>query len=251
MRLIQKANLGLLKIFDRICKENGISYWLDFGTLLGAVRHKGFIPWDDDIDVGIMRDNYEKIITIFEKGLEDYPDLYCSFSHNGKNKCFVKIRHKKSENIFVDLFPYDSYYKKLNFEEQVILSNKITELMKKKFWMLPLSEKELRKRFKDLTHRIILESKEIMNENNPALFWGLDFPHKWSHKVYSHENIFPLGKILFEDSYFPCPNMTHYILTNVYHDYMSLPKDTYPRHSNYMVLEEEERKVLEELANIN
>ena len=73
LRLIQKANAKFLKIFDEICKENNIEYWIDFGTLLGAIRHKGFIPWDDDVDVSMKRDDYEKFISLFKKGFEYHP----------------------------------------------------------------------------------------------------------------------------------------------------------------------------------
>ncbi len=65
LRLVQTANLGLLKILDKLCKENNITYWLDFGTLLGAKRHKGFIPWDDDVDIGMPREDYERFFQAF------------------------------------------------------------------------------------------------------------------------------------------------------------------------------------------
>ncbi len=74
---MQKKLLELLKEFHRFCTDNGISYSLDWGSLLGAVRHKGFIPWDDDLDVMVDRDNYEKIQTsiggnlVYEHGTID------------------------------------------------------------------------------------------------------------------------------------------------------------------------------------
>lgn len=54
IRDVQLSNLELLKELDYVCKKNNLQYWLDFGTLIGAIRHKGFIPWDDDIDTGMM-----------------------------------------------------------------------------------------------------------------------------------------------------------------------------------------------------
>lgn len=60
LKQVQRANLYILKTFDRCCREAGCGYFLDSGTLLGAVRHNGFIPWDDDLDVVMMRADYEK-----------------------------------------------------------------------------------------------------------------------------------------------------------------------------------------------
>ena len=66
---VHQANLAILKEIDRICREEGIQYMLDAGTLIGAVRHKGFIPWDDDADVAFTRDNYTKFIRAAKKKL--------------------------------------------------------------------------------------------------------------------------------------------------------------------------------------
>ena len=75
LRDIQLANLALLKELDYVCKKNNIDYWIDFGTLLGAVRHKGFIPWDDDIDTGMLRADYNEIVDIFNKTSRN-PNIY-------------------------------------------------------------------------------------------------------------------------------------------------------------------------------
>jgi phosphorylcholine metabolism protein LicD len=62
LRKAQLVMLRLLKIFDYLCRKNNIEYWINFGTLLGAVRHKGFIPWDADIDVGMTRESYNRFL---------------------------------------------------------------------------------------------------------------------------------------------------------------------------------------------
>ena len=66
---VHRANLKILKEIDRICRKYGISYVLDAGTLIGAVRHQGFIPWDDDADVAFTRENYEKFSRVARKEL--------------------------------------------------------------------------------------------------------------------------------------------------------------------------------------
>ena len=72
LRKIQLANLKMLQIFDNLCKDNGLEYWLDFGNLLGAVRHKGFIPWDGDIDICMPRKDYQKFLNIMNNIKSNY-----------------------------------------------------------------------------------------------------------------------------------------------------------------------------------
>ena len=68
---VHRANLSLLKEIDRICRKYKISYMLDSGTLLGAVRHQGFIPWDDDVDLAFTRSNYEMFLKVAPRELPD------------------------------------------------------------------------------------------------------------------------------------------------------------------------------------
>ena len=69
--------LTLLKEFDSICKKNNITYFLEGGSLLGAVRHKGFLPWDDDIDLCITRSEFKKLLTVIDRDLPAGRELYC------------------------------------------------------------------------------------------------------------------------------------------------------------------------------
>lgn len=120
LRRLQLVQLQILKEFDKVCRENDIKYILDAGTLLGAVRHKGFIPWDDDIDVRMLRSEYEKFREIACKDFSDtiyfqdyrnekaYPWLYSKVRMYGTRAVRVGQEHLgMRDGIFIDIFPCD------------------------------------------------------------------------------------------------------------------------------------------------
>lgn len=121
LREIQLAELDMLIALDKICKENGIGYSLYYGTLLGAVRHKGFIPWDDDIDVAMARPDYEKFINLISEKKNLLPENLDYVADRGKNARipFLKIIDKNiviesktgevTDNLWIDVFPVDGY----------------------------------------------------------------------------------------------------------------------------------------------
>lgn len=120
LKKLQSVELEMLKTVDAFCKEYSIQYFLDGGTCIGAVRHGGFIPWDDDIDLGMMRSDYEKFIRLFE---ENPPDGYSIHTHtNTKNYpyLFAKVYREGTKFlaqesidagldscIYLDIFAYD------------------------------------------------------------------------------------------------------------------------------------------------
>ena len=120
LEAIQQLMILVLLEIDRICKKHDIKYFLGGGTLLGAIRHKGFIPWDDDADLMMMREEYEKFVAVAPKELPDYLVLQTAKT-DPNNHFFTKIRVKDTvcktkftkqfpelENgFFVDIFPHD------------------------------------------------------------------------------------------------------------------------------------------------
>ena len=121
LKKLQRIELEMLIEVDRICRKHDIRYSLDGGTLLGAVRHHGFIPWDDDIDVVMLRPEYEKFRAACEVELDktrfflqDYrSDPYYIFGYEKlrrENTAFVRIGQeqlKQHGGIFIDIFVYD------------------------------------------------------------------------------------------------------------------------------------------------
>lgn len=113
---MKAVELGILKKFDSICKENGLEYSLAYGTMLGAIRHKGFIPWDDDIDVFMKREDYEKLLKLkyddgdFEiKSYRYSKNYYFLYSKMVDKRTYIceDWRAEKDMGLFVDIFPLD------------------------------------------------------------------------------------------------------------------------------------------------
>lgn len=120
-KAVQYAQLDLLLELDRLCRENNLSYILVGGSMIGAVRHHGFIPWDDDVDVGMIREDYDRFLELCKSDLDPeyfYVDWksdthfpYAFAKLKIKNTLYVEA---ESENtgmdhcVFIDIFPYDA-----------------------------------------------------------------------------------------------------------------------------------------------
>ena len=160
MKRIKDIELDMLKVFVSICDQLGLKYYLIGGTLLGAVRHKGFIPWDDDIDVGMPREDYEVFVEKAGKLLPDYIFLQNYRTDENMIFPFTKLRNinttyietrtkysKMNQGVWMDIFPLDYFEvddRKRNFQtrkvsiinmrigmEQYIVDNKNRSFAKK------------------------------------------------------------------------------------------------------------------------
>lgn len=121
LKKLHKALLIIADEIDRICRENNIKYSLIGGSMLGAIRHKGFIPWDDDMDIGMLRQDYNKFLEVCKTQLNSAFDLQTNTNDPNYVYGFAKILlrdtyllqfgHEKTKNrkgIFVDIFPFDN-----------------------------------------------------------------------------------------------------------------------------------------------
>ena len=119
LRKVQLILLEMLKDIDSVCKRHKIQYFLDSGTLIGAVRHRGFIPWDDDLDIGMLRADYEKFSSIAQAELgekyfwqtwdtdPDYPIPFGKVRKRGTKYVESKSKELKENGFFIDILPYD------------------------------------------------------------------------------------------------------------------------------------------------
>lgn len=245
---IKKIELDILKITVKILSNHGIPYYLSFGTLIGAIRHKGFIPWDDDIDISLFRNDYEKARIILQKELPD-GYIFCDrFTEKEYPYNFGKVRLKNSafvhggdshldisHGIYIDIFPLDDCH--TTIKETVSLFNKIKNLRKRS----DLSSMSYRKygRLRPLwqiplifaAHLIVNATKTRNDIDRLCKSGNINSDHVCCYLTpYGAEkNIFRrdwFGKgqeVKFEDSSFLAPEKFHEYLTHIYGDYMALP----------------------------
>lgn len=247
LRKLQLTQLEILKIIDAFCKKNNIKYSLYAGTLLGAVRHKGFIPWDDDLDICMERTEYEKFVRIWEKtGPEGYI-LQNKENEPAFTQSFTKIRkdhttflqqgediRKYHTGIFVDVFPIDriptNIVKKRIFLFHCMLYQLYTrEFIPKessvivKFFtavILKLSSKEKRKQ----KRKKLLNKITRYNTNYAFNTIGIETIASLKHP-FSCDMLNSYIFLQFEDSEFMCFKKWDEHLKCKFGDYMQLPPE--------------------------
>ena len=143
---VHKKMLELLTEFDRVCKKHGLRYVLDSGTLLGAIRHKGFIPWDDDADVAMLREDYDKFCAIANQELgekyyfentdvnEQHPNIFGKVFDKSTRYVQKNTAHlKTTQSIWVDIFPVDNIVpKKKKMQCRIVASINMVRCIKQK-----------------------------------------------------------------------------------------------------------------------
>ena len=247
LRKVQLTELELLKEVDRICKKCGIRYNIIAGTLLGAVRHKGFIPWDDDADVAFLRDEYEKFRKACEKEL-NHEKYYFQDHRNTKGYRwgYGKLRKKNTiflrenqehmpyeQGVFIDIFPLD------NVPENKILriiNNFHCFLIRKIFWSevgkITSSSKIKRVCFMTLNkmfgNRIYKHYDKLIKKlNRRPSKWVRTLAFPTANKQYGYLRRWyeTSQSIVFEDFMFDTMESYDEYLTFKFGDYMQLPPD--------------------------
>lgn len=239
IRTIQLNLLDILIEFDRVCRKNGIRYWLDSGTLLGAIRHGGFIPWDDDLDVCILRKDYHRLMKALERDLEAPFKLNELRKSNGRdavnhvpisrviNQSFLVSRKddKDGNPIYepgwIDIFPLENGSPRMkSFVEKTY-----GKLLRRKVYMIQdgAFKHFISALFEPLSlplFQIIRWYGRIFHKSTFIHDFGIDFK-----SVRLAEDIFPLSECIFEGRSFPCPANADAYLTRIYGDWRKLPDE--------------------------
>lgn len=235
LRKVQLIMLDMLLEFDAICNKHNLSYWLDSGTLLGAVRHKGFIPWDDDIDISMPYEDYKKFQEIAKQELSKDIFLQSKESDSAFLFDYTKLRsnrasivefHEKSadvayhQGVFVDIFPmltvpnsdfYKDYYKNIF---HLIRQTSAVSLHTPNGANLP-----------DVRQKLV-QSLQLMHQgwesNENLVIYGGEMPDVAAY--FEYKEIFPLSQVEFEGHKFSAPKNPHHYLGAIYSfNYMELP----------------------------
>lgn len=215
LRIMQLCDTELMNILDKIFKKHNLTYWLDFGTLLGAYRHKGMIPWDDDMDISMPREDYNRVTDILKEEL----DTKVFEIHHELGRIGIGYKHNET-GIWCDIFAVDTYATTQEFEQAVpTIKDKIAKY--RKFYLKNMNQPycEVQKR-----------RKEIINEENGEnayniIYHGREFNHLHPRAFYIEKDIYPITEIEFEGYRFSAPANTTLYLEKIFgKNYMQLPK---------------------------
>jgi len=262
---LQNVQIEILKKFDEICQKYGIVYWATYGTAIGAVRHHGFIPWDDDIDLGIMLDDYDKLKKVPKEEWGEYEFVTGADDNTYHHALFAKVYKKNSVletqwridyakqkgiyhslPIWIDLFIYnhvkDIKEVKRNISKAV--------LYRKLYWcsknsMRVKQNDSFRMKLGCFSRILIHKLLNVINNPEKRIFnrfskflrkidkgggkYVTTFTcletYEMTGVLCEEKDMFPIIRMPFGDTTIPMQKNYHEILTNLYGDYMQLPPE--------------------------
>lgn len=268
LRRVQLTQLEILKQIDNICSKYGLKYQLAYGSLLGAIRHGGFIPWDDDLDIFMFRKDYDKFLNIAQKELGDKYFLQTYKTDPNYPQVFAKIRKentlleeysvkniKMHKGIFVDIFPIDNIpndRKKASKQRRIVTYNYVLNISRfkrrnyfsnprnffKNFFFLFL------KPFSLLSSTYYLEKiskAQKLYSFEKALKVGnlsiISSRKRYNEHVFNVSDLEKTKEVKFEDMNVPVPTNYDEILKRIYGDYMKKPPKSQqePQHNVYKI----------------
>lgn len=256
---VHKIGLGILKEIATLCEKHNITYYLYRGTLIGAIRHKGFIPWDDDIDIAMPRDDYERFLDIARRELP--PDLFLQHYTTEKGVCllFAKVRDNNSafiepggldyknihQGIYVDIFPLD-IIPESKFKQIVLIT--MLGIMIKTYYMKKhpyYREQNILQRTKLTMYKLLPVSSTLLisfceklckaGRNKKSSYLADLMLEPCKKRIYKREWFDKVQKLEFEGSIYDGPAGYDEYLRHFYGDYMQLPPQDQRKPKHYQI----------------
>ena len=258
-KALKMAILDIYKDVSVLCDRNGLVYMMSGGSCLGAIRHQGFIPWDDDLDIMMPREDYNKLVVLLEGGGlgEKYEFTYPQKNRDANN-VFLKIFRKNSldvelmnvatpypKGIFLDVFPIDAVPQGwlsqeikgffANVLQFLAIARLTVQYPSAKYEEFANLDKDIKKRYqrKKFIGKLVsfaTHAKWVYwfdkfvactKQNRP---WGIPTGRQYYNGEIFEKDVFvPVRKAKFEGLEVNVPNDTHKYLTNLYKNYMELP----------------------------
>lgn len=240
---LKVIEVEMLRIFVDVCNKLGLRYYMLGGTLLGAVRHQGFIPWDDDIDVGMPRADYEVFLKKGQALMPEHLFVQCTKTEPEYLMCYTKIRNSNTtflesstshlpinQGIFIDVFPLD-YYPEQGCEQKKIdrksrhLNARVGQKFKttqKPSQIVRLKKLIIAMRYPSIKRAI--QDRENLYRSVPRSGFLANYGGAWGKKEIVPADWYGEGvPLVFEGIQVMAPAKYHDWLTQVYGDYMQLP----------------------------
>jgi lipopolysaccharide cholinephosphotransferase len=236
------VELDLLLKFDDVCKRHGLKYFLNSGSLLGAIRHKGFIPWDDDIDVEMPRDDYEKLLSLTNEFKQPY-FLQLPTTDRESAYSFAKLRNsntimtsktflfqKMNHGVCIDIFPYDNWVSSDSASYDIIkyLAYENSTFMRRSNPHLDANNQLRVKTWTGIPPLVAYEcinkiAQRYKNVDTDSIVIIVSSITKYESKICLKEYYKEAVMADFECFQFPVPVGYDSVLTKYYGDYMKFP----------------------------
>lgn len=231
LRNLQLRMLEILKVVDGICRKHDIKYWLSGGTLLGAVRHGGFIPWDDDLDIEMMREDFIRFSEIANVELPDNLIIHTALNDPKYVYLYAKVRDLNSyikekcpvnqsfkyQGVFVDIFPRE-YSSLVWCKIAAKLYNRLCYNLVLGTGLRFFLYRIFRKILVNIVFPLLRLFSKVSHKKRICHTYGVSF-----YDSFESSDIFPLTEIEFEGGHYFAPNNPHAYLTSIYGDYKQIP----------------------------
>lgn len=256
--------MNILCEVDKICKKHNLKYFLVYGSLLGAVRHNGFIPWDDDLDIAMLRDDYEKFLKIAKQELISpytlcesryeyrYTNVFAKiFKTDTKYSSKILAKKLSQKGLWVDIFPIDY----IKAKDKTVAAKKAAKRMRVVMFFRLLLEnrttidnslskktKIICKLAKFLPHILFLFIiNKIFTINSPKKSnFCVNYGSNYKKEIFSKSYFLQPVATVFENKHFFIPNNPEIILTKMYGNYLEYPPIEQRIPSHDLILNEED-----------